>query len=303
MYQDLQINRLRSLVTVVETGGFRRAAEELCVTQPAVSQQIQHLSRFIKGPVFLTTGRDLTLSPAGEELLAYARRMIALNDEIVERFSAPQNQGRTVTIGVADQLRESMPELLRQMSAALPHTAVTVRTGNGYALHQEIGTGRIDMALLLNQPAPATVREVHHMGNLKLGWFGRPMTRGELPLALFTEPCPFRGEIVEAFDSAKKPWRIGYECSDLPSLHAGVKAGLGVACLLANGADLWSVPTSDGLELPTPPASAPLTMAVALKGPAGPTLRIVREAVRRSLADYPFDAEGDRDGNRLALAS
>lgn len=289
MYQDLQINRLRSLVTIVDTGGFRRAAEELCVTQPAISQQIRHLSRLIKAPVFLTTGRELTLSSEGQELLAYSRRMVAFNDEIVDRFTTTQIPGRTVRLGVADQLGESFPELLRQMSTALPDTVVALHAGSGDDLQREVGNGRLDMALLLNQQAPSTSREVHHLGNLRLGWFGLPLLQEELPLALFTEPCSFRGGIVETMEAAHRLWRIGYECSDLTSLRGAVNAGMGVACLIANSDEVWSVPKADESELPAPPTSAPLTLAVSGRGPSGATLRIMKSAVRRALAGYPFD--------------
>src|SRR5437588_12908085 len=71
MYHDLQINRLRALVTVVDLGGFRKAAAALHITQPAVSQQIRQLGTLIKGPVFVSTARQLQLSPQGQELLGY----------------------------------------------------------------------------------------------------------------------------------------------------------------------------------------------------------------------------------------
>mgnify|MGYP000100446986 CR=1 FL=1 len=289
MHHDLQITRLRSLAAVVDSGGFRRAAEELCVTQPAISQQIRHLSRLIKAPVFVSTRRDIVLSPEGAELLAYSRRMLALNDEIVKRFVFSSRDDTAITFGVADQLGESFSEILRRLSAAQSGAMVTLHTDHGDALRQGIGEGKVDLALLLNQPAPATAREVHHLGNLKLNWFGRPDMGDELPLVLFREPCAFRGSTIQALESAGLRWRIGYECSDLTSLLGAVKAGMGVACLIANGDKLWSLPVIDNLTLPSPPSAVPLNLAVSTKGPTGAAFRIIKSAVQQALSDYPFE--------------
>lgn len=156
MHHDLQINRLRALVTVVDLGGFRRAAEALHVTQPAISQQIRQLSSLIKEPVFLSTGRDLRLSTSGEELLGYARRLVAVNDEVVERFMPPTGDTR-LSIGVDDQLAEALPEILASLSYRMPHTRISVRTGLSETLEGQVVSGQLDLALLL-QPCPRAPR-------------------------------------------------------------------------------------------------------------------------------------------------
>lgn len=135
-------------MAVVEHGGFRRAAEALHITQPAVSQQIRQLSGLIKRPVFASTGREMRLSPQGEELLEYARRMVALNDEAVARF-VPEAGQVLLSVGVTSQLAEVLPEFLRRVNRGLPQVQLRVRTGASEALAQQLSTGQLDAALLL----------------------------------------------------------------------------------------------------------------------------------------------------------
>ncbi|GAA3850208.1 LysR substrate-binding domain-containing protein [Saccharothrix violaceirubra] len=288
MYHDLQINRLRALVTVVDVGGFRRAAEVLHVTQPAVSQQIRQLGSLVKGPIFLSTGRELKLSAQGEELLGYARRIVALNDEAVDRF-VPQSGKVRLAIGIGDQLAEALPEILALLAKGMPHAQVSVRTGLSESLESQVAAGRLDLALLLQPRPQLTAGTSHELGRLRMDWFGRPVHSdgAALPLTLFTEPCSLRGRIVDAFNASDMPWRVGYEGAELIGLRAAAKAGLGVACLVANGDELWGLPRTER-ELPEPPGPVPVTMAIS-PGAASPGFtRVAKRALQNALHGYPF---------------
>ncbi|MET8078101.1 LysR substrate-binding domain-containing protein [Streptomyces sp. NPDC005303] len=293
MYHDLQVTRLRTLVAVVECGGFRRAAAILHITQSAVSQQIRQLESFIQGPVFTSTGHNLQLSVRGEELLGYARRVVALNDEVVDRLMPRTNRTR-ISIGVVDQLAEALPEFLRLLSASLPGAQVSVRTGPSPALSSQVTSGQLDLALLFRWPTPEAVAGEEELGRIRMAWFGRPVhgTEAGLPLALFTEPCILRGRLVDALDASGISWRISYEGAEFVGLRAAVKAGLGLACLVANGDDLWGLPRAAKLGLPSPPGPIPMMMAL----PAGATTSgvhaIVKKAFRRALDGYPFAETG-----------
>ncbi|GHA31875.1 putative transcriptional regulator, LysR family protein [Streptomyces spiroverticillatus] len=291
MRHDLQINRLRALVAVVEHGGFRRAAEALHITQPAVSQQIRQLAGFIKGPVFASTGRDMRLSPQGEELLRYARRIVALNDEAVARF-VPEAGQALLSVGVASQLAEVLPEFLRLVNRSLPHVQLRVRTGASEALEQQCRTGQLDAALLLQagELEPGTDRR--ELGRMRTAWFGRPPTTGAvLPVALFPDPCTVRAHVGEALDRAGIAWQIAYEGPELIGLRSAAKAGLGVTCLVANGDELWGLPLTVRPGLPQPP-TLPVTLALAHGAVPEEFPRVAERAFRRALEGYPLITEG-----------
>ncbi|MFG2871231.1 LysR family transcriptional regulator [Streptomyces sp. NPDC048338] len=285
----MQINRLRTLVAVVELGGFRRAAESLHITQPAVSQQIRQLSGLIRSPVFASTGRNLRLSPRGEELLRYARRMVALNDEAVDRF-IPQSGQIMLSIGVTSQLGEVLPEFLRLLNRGMPHAQLSVRTGSSEELAVQLTSGQLDAALLLQADPPAAGTDNRELGRMRMAWFGRPAhgERDALPLALFPEPCTLRGRVREALDASDVEWRVAYESSELIGLRSAAKAGLGMTCLIANGDELWGLTPTVRPGLPAPPEPLPVTMALASGAVPDEFTGIAEKAFRQALRGYPL---------------
>ncbi|WP_173054413.1 LysR family transcriptional regulator [Phytohabitans houttuyneae] len=78
---DLEIRMLRSFVVVAEELHFSRAAQRLFVAQQALSREIQRLEDRVGRPLFTRTTRQVALTAAGEELLGYARRLLALHDK------------------------------------------------------------------------------------------------------------------------------------------------------------------------------------------------------------------------------
>jgi DNA-binding transcriptional LysR family regulator len=65
---------------VAEAGSFSRGAENLCISQPAVSQQIAEFERTLKAKLFERVARGVRLTQAGELLLGYARRLAVLEN-------------------------------------------------------------------------------------------------------------------------------------------------------------------------------------------------------------------------------
>ena len=97
MPRNLDLTSLRSFVTVAEVGGVTRAAGYLNLTQSAVSMQIKRLEDALGMTLFLRAARKLALSPEGEQLLSYVRRMLALNDEALSTLSATCCEGGSIS--------------------------------------------------------------------------------------------------------------------------------------------------------------------------------------------------------------
>jgi DNA-binding transcriptional LysR family regulator len=290
IHPDLQINCMRALVTVYDLKGFRRAAEALYVTQPAISQQIKQLSRFIKAPVFTSTRQELELSPEGLELLGYARRLVALNDETAEHFCPPAPGEGRVTVGVSDQLAEALPAILSRVADAMPNAQICALTGETEILQSGIETGQLDLALLLN-PVGTPHGASHELGSLSMDWFGQPAIEqdGQVPVVLFAEPWALRGIVIELLENSDATWHIAYEGAELEGIRAAVRAGLGVACLVANSDELWGLPRTVDLSLPEPPAAVPVSLAVP-EGSSRELATVAKAALTEALADYPFAA-------------
>ena len=99
MPRNLDLTALRSFVAVADAGGVTRAAGLLNLTQSAVSMQIKRLEEALGLTLLDRSRRGVALTAEGEQLLRYARRMVALNDEAVARMTANEYEGE-ITLGV-----------------------------------------------------------------------------------------------------------------------------------------------------------------------------------------------------------
>jgi DNA-binding transcriptional LysR family regulator len=293
MHRDLQISLLRTLVAVVDEGGFRKAAEALHLSQPAVSQQMRRLSAIVRQPVFESGGRTLRLSPAGEKLLEYARRIVSMNDEAVSHFVAPCVP-RQVLVGVSEPLAGLLSPFMKQLVRRMPGIQVSVVSGATRHLADQLAAGRLDLALLLGDVTPPGrgALMVRELGTVELAWFGRPAEGpgGTMPLAVFSEPCRLRASVIDTLERAALRWHIGYEGADLAGVRAAVDVGLGISCLVADAGRLWGLPVARHPDLPEPPA--PMGVAMALAPGLPPDMGVVAlESAAEALRHLPFHAE------------
>src|SRR5512141_1673665 len=97
----LDLDLLRSFVSVVDTGGFTRAGERVHRTQSTVSQQIKRLEDAVGRTLLQRNGKQALLTEEGERLLSYARRILALEQEARDVVSRPVNDG-IVRLGIPE---------------------------------------------------------------------------------------------------------------------------------------------------------------------------------------------------------
>ena len=95
----LDLELLRSFVSVVDAGSFTRAGERVHRTQSTVSQQIKRLEDELGRPLLNRTGKQVAPTEHGERLLSYARRLLALAEEARDVLARPGNKG-AVRLGI-----------------------------------------------------------------------------------------------------------------------------------------------------------------------------------------------------------
>src|SRR5260370_23817299 len=96
--QTLDLAIMRTLLAVVETGSFARAARAVGRSESAVSLQLKRLEEQVGEPVFLRAGKQMTITGTGATLVHYARRLLDLNDEALSAVS-DGSVGGAVTLG------------------------------------------------------------------------------------------------------------------------------------------------------------------------------------------------------------
>jgi DNA-binding transcriptional LysR family regulator len=227
---DLDV--LRTLATGIELGSFARAADRLGRSTSAVSAQLKKLEEQVGGPVLRKVGRGLVLTPAGEVLHGYARRLLELNDEAVHAVRDVELKGE-VRLGVQEDFGESLlGNVLGAFSRAHPHVRVQARLARNVELLDLVQRGKLDLALAWD--GGASRRHAVRLARLPLQWIGptdralAPSVQEPLPLAVLEAPCLLRSAAIAALDRARIPWRLAFTSPSLAGIWAAVGAGLGV---------------------------------------------------------------------------
>ncbi|MEJ4046389.1 LysR substrate-binding domain-containing protein [Erwinia sp. SLM-02] len=228
------LEALRTLVTGMELGSFALAAVKLNRSTSAVSAQLKKLEQQSGLPLLQKSGRRLELTASGELLMAYGRRLLALNDEAFSALSARHLAG-SVSLGLQEDFGEALlPELLGQFSRAFPQVEVSARIGRNGELLQAMRQGELDLALCWQ--GDENTRLMHALPAAPLHWIGRSdsdlsrwLTGEEaLPLLLFDAPCLMRTCAIDALNRSGIPWRVAFTSRSLSGIWAAAAAGLGI---------------------------------------------------------------------------
>ena len=234
MPRNLDLASLRSFVTVADVGGVTRAAGYLNLTQSAVSMQIKRLEEALGMTLFLRAARKLALSPEGEQLLSYGKRMLALNDEALSQLAATCCQGE-IRLGVPhDVVYPAIPGILRRMAQAYPRVRINLVSSFTILMKQDFARGAFDV-MLTTEDTPDQGAEV--LSTRQLVWVGAPDGNAwqRRPLRLgFKDTCIFRPRAQSALDAAGIPWEMATGGESEQAVEATVAADLAVSVRLAS---------------------------------------------------------------------
>lgn len=229
----LDIDVLRSFVTIVESGSFTRAASRLYRTPSALSMQIKRLEEMLGETLLIREPRHVSPTPEGELLLGYGRRLLKLNEEAVARFLSPTLEG-TVRIGTPDDVgTRILPHALARLARSHPAVQVEVVTGRSASLLARQGAQALDLVLVtvgkLNQN-PDGGEIVHSEPLVWAGLRGGVASqRTPLPLAVARHGCAWRAMALAALDRADIDYRVAYMSEHCAGQEAVLQADLAVA--------------------------------------------------------------------------
>ncbi|MEM6466166.1 MAG: LysR family transcriptional regulator [Pseudomonadota bacterium] len=253
MPRNLDTTALRAFVTVAETGGVTRAAGLLHLTQSAVSMQLKRLEEALGQPLLDRSGRTIGLTPQGEQVLGDARRLLAVNDEIVSKMQDEAFEGE-LSFGVPhDIVYPHIPKVLKRFAAAFPRVKVRLVSSFTRQLKQEFASGRLDL-ILTTEDQPAHEGEV--LESKHLVWVGAPGGSAwrARPLRLaFETGCIFRGAVQGALESVDIPWEMAVDSESTRTIDATVSADLAVHANLDGAGTPYLERISHGGALPDLP--------------------------------------------------
>lgn len=232
---NLDMDALRSFVAGMDTGSFARAADRLGRSTSAVSAQLKKLEMQAAVSLVRKSGRGLALTDGGEVLLAYARRMLDLNDQAINAVRGVELEG-WIRLGLQEDFGETvLPRVLGRFARAHPKVKIEGRIARNAELIEKIASGQLDLALAWDDGSLSSTAQP--LAALPLAWLGSAdndvawsCASGELlPLVALEAPCMLRTIACNVLDRAGIPWRIAFVSPSLGGLWAATAAGLGIA--------------------------------------------------------------------------
>jgi DNA-binding transcriptional LysR family regulator len=142
--------RLQVFNAVARHGSFTRAAEHLFMTQPAVTFQIKQLEEHFNTRLLERGHGRVTLTPAGEVVLAYAERILDLSEELESRISELTDELRGVlTIGTSTTIAAYwLPQLLEHFKRKYPRVIPQVVVGNSHLTESRVVARELDIGMI-----------------------------------------------------------------------------------------------------------------------------------------------------------
>lgn len=250
MPRNLDMVALRSFVAVADAGGVTRASGFLNLTQSAVSMQIKRLEDMMGVELLDRSGRQVSLTAHGELLLGYARKMLALNDEVMGRMTRDPHEGEIVLGVPHDIVYPVIPQVLQHFARSYPRMKVTLISSFTRVLKAQFGRGECDIILTTEDTVDP---EAETLAELPLIWVGAPggVAWRQRPLRLaYEHNCIFRQSVQAALDKAGIPWQMAVESDSTRTIEASVSADLAVHTVLAGSEPPYVEKINHGGTLP-----------------------------------------------------
>jgi len=141
--------KIKTFLALVEAGSFTKAADALCLTQPAVSHQIKLLEEEYRIKVFYKAKNELKLTPEGEILLKYSRRCAAISSTARQALQDSRRSIRRLSIGMTPTAEEHLlPQVVAMYCSEHGRTRVSIVTGTLDSIRSRLKAYELDMAVV-----------------------------------------------------------------------------------------------------------------------------------------------------------
>lgn len=222
---------LKTLLVVAETHSFTRAAQQLGLSQPTVSQQMSKLEKAAGRSLIVRDTREVRLTDNGDAMAGFARTILAAHAAAESYFSGSAMKGR-LRFGAADDLAiTQLPRILRHFRQLYPQINLELTVNQSGPLRRRLEAGHLDLIFIKQSAGDET--ESTRVARDSMVWVGQEkMTIEEgapVPLIAYQGPSLSRQMAIEALEAAGRTWRITCNTRDVNGVLAAVRAGMGVA--------------------------------------------------------------------------
>jgi len=145
----MSLTLLRTLVAIADRGSFAAAADQVCVSQAAVGQQMRKLEDLLQTQLFDRSERSPRLNGAGLSVVPRARAILRDYDQLVDDLVGQAGLYGELTLGVVQStMRELVPRVLKELIATYPHLHIRIVPGLSDALQDQVERRVLDAAIL-----------------------------------------------------------------------------------------------------------------------------------------------------------
>lgn len=228
---DLQIDWIKCFLAVVDTSSLTAAAPEVHRSQSAVSMQLKKLEAALGCSLLIRGPRKLELTPQGQRLLGYARRMHELHAEVLDEFHGQRVSG-SVRLGVPDDYAAKyLTPVLQRFAPRHGGVEIELLCEQSTALIPRVERGELDLALVSRDHARRGTWLFHE----PLVWVGAPQfdtwRKDPLPIAVYEDASLAKRNALAALGKQGRRFKVVYNSSSLAGQIAAVESGLAVAVL------------------------------------------------------------------------
>lgn len=240
--RNIPTDLLRAFITIIDLRGFTRAGERLGRTQPAISLQMKRLQDLLGMALFDKDSGGARLTEAGELVANYARRILALNDEMMLRLSR-RGTGGKLRLGIPNDYADHfLPKLIGNLQIENTPYTFDVVCDVSHELLNGLRAGAFDIVVAMTPDGPAegafmTWRE-------PISWVGSSdgqcdtIIENQLRLVCYPEGCLYRRNMLTALQREGRDFEIVYSSPSISGIEAAVSTGFGITVLadrLASG--------------------------------------------------------------------
>jgi DNA-binding transcriptional LysR family regulator len=298
MHSGISFRQVETFYWVNRLGSFSRAAAHLNTTQPAISNRIRELERFVGAQLFTRGGRSIGLTPEGRNFFGIAERFVELGDEFLSRAAGGREVSGILRIGAADTIALTwLPRLVTELARRYPRLDVELFVDLSVYIQAKLAEGDLDIGFFVGGAPSPDFLELP-LGIVRNAWMCSPLsgladrevTAKDLaayPILTHTRGSHLYNSVREWFAHAGiRRLRI-HGCSSLATMIEMTAAGLGISVLPPEMLKSYGRPDRL-IEINAQPHLAPTSFScVYANSPPAIVYAAAVEIARREMAAEP----------------
>lgn len=232
---NFTLDQIRAFLAVAQTGGVRKAAESLNLTQPAVTARIKALEEALGEELFDRTDK-MALTRRGSVLVGYADQLLSVRSLVERDVSSSAGVSRLLRIGASETIVQSwLPHFIQNLRAQFPKITVEIDVDDSQSLRDRMLSNGIDLGLMMGPVSDFRVENVP-LPSFEMCWFGSPTCldltpSARTPIITFSRTTRPHRELKEQILERFGPGVPFFPSTSLSAGFRMVAMGLGIGAL------------------------------------------------------------------------